>query len=243
MIYENGVQLFTDKGGRMVNEDCCGFAEYNGTYLFILCDGLGGHGLGDKASEYAVEFIKDYFLRCSDAEEFASTVIGKTHYALRSKQEAADMTGKMRTTCVILVLGGNIGISIHVGDSRLYRFRDNAVISRTRDHSIPQMLVMTGEIEEEIRCHPDRNKVLRALGDDHEALKCDISHFDVKPGDRFLLCSDGLWEPVLEEEMTRAMKSSESVSEWVGKMAAIARKNSNEKKMDNYTMIAAAVKG
>ncbi len=231
--------FFTDKGDRKVNEDFFGFASYDDRYMFILCDGLGGHGMGDQASQFAVEYIKDYFLSCPDAEAFAATVIEKTHYALRRKQEDTNMTGKMRTTCVILVLSGNRGISIHVGDSRLYRFRENTVVSRTRDHSIPQILVLTGEIEEEeIRCHPDRNKVLRALGDDHENLKCDISHFEVKPGDTFLLCSDGLWEPVREEEMVQALKSSESVKDWLEKMAAIARVNSNEKKMDNYTAIA-----
>lgn len=236
--------FFTNKGGRPVNEDFSGNVSCNGTDCFILCDGLGGHGMGEKASRFVVNFIKNYFLSCRSPEEFTADVVDMTQKALRRKQAELGLTDKMKTTCVILLLSGNSGIVIHVGDSRLYRFRDNSIISRTRDHSIPQMLFLTGEISEnEIRSHPDRNKVLRAFGDDHEKLKYDISHFDVLPGDAFLLCSDGFWEPVTEEEMTATLRESRNIKKWLSSMAILAKANSTEKAMDNYTAIAVTVKG
>ena len=234
---------FTDKGGRPVNEAFSGNASKSGTDCFILCDGLGGHGMGDKASHFAVGYIKEYFHSCRSIQEFIDTVIDSTQNALRKKQQELGLTDKMKTTCVILLICKTEGFSIHVGDSRLYRFRDNAVISRTRDHSIPQMLALTGEIkEEEIRSHPDRNKILRALGDEHEHLKFEIESFEIRPGDSFLLCSDGFWEPVTEKEMEKTLSESRSVKKWLNSMALLARKNSKEKSMDNYTAIAVTVR-
>lgn len=237
-------ELFTDKGGRPVNEDFADSVSGRDSMCCILCDGLGGHGMGDQASRFIVRFIKDYFLQCSTTEEFAANVIEKAQHALRAKQQELGLDNKMKTTGVILVLEKDRGICLHVGDSRLYQFRDHAVLFRTRDHSIPQMLVMTGEIsEDEIRSHPDRNKVLRAFGDDHDPLKFDRTVLQIKAGDVFLLCSDGFWEPVTEKEMSELLRSSGSVKKWLKSMSARARENSVGKNMDNFTAIAVRIKG
>ncbi len=236
--------FFTDKGSRPVNEDYSGHISSKGMDCFILCDGLGGHGMGDKASQFVVEYVKEYFENCASLEEFTTTVANSTQKALRNEQADLGFTDKMKTTAVILVINGSEGVSIHVGDSRMYHFRNNEVIFRTRDHSIPQMLVLTGEIsEDEIRSHPDRNKVLRAFGDDREELKCEISGFDIEEGDTFLLCSDGFWEPVTEKEMTDSLKKTSSMEEWLEVMSVIARDNSEDKKMDNFTAVAVGLRG
>ena len=235
---------FTDKGGRPINEDFADMVSKPDACCFVLCDGLGGHGMGDKASQFVVRFVKDYFLSCSSTEAFIADVIERTQSALHAKQEELALDGKMKTTGVILVLEQGKATCLHVGDSRLYQFRGDSIVFRTRDHSIPQMLVLTGEItENDIRRHPDRNKVLRAFGDDHDPLKFDKTQLSVAVGDTFLLCTDGFWEPVTEEERVDKMRKTKSVKKWLAEMAAAARNNSNEKSMDNFTAVAVRIKG
>ena len=208
--------IFSDRGSRPVNEDFADSAVKRDAQCFVLCDGLGGHGMGDRASRFVARFVLHEFTRA----------------------------GKMKTTAVVLVLEGESGFCLHIGDSRLYRFRGGAVDVQTRDHSVPQMLVLTGEIKtEEIRSHPDRNKLLRALGDDRETVKFELTRFDVRAGDAFLLCSDGFWEPVTESEMLALLQSEPTARAWLEKMSRLAAENSGGKAMDNYTAVAVRVRG
>ena len=85
--------------------------------------------------------------------------------------------------------------------------------------------------------------VNRSGSDDREEIKHDIFCFEVRSGDSFLLCSDGFWEPVTEEDMTGLLKNSNSPEKWLKKMSELAVKNSSGKSMDNYTAIAVTVKG
>ena len=235
--------IFTDKGGRPLNEDRADWAGSGDRYCFILCDGLGGHGMGDRAAELVTAYIKERFLAGEGLEAFAAGALPGAQAALRSAQAADPRLKGMRTTAVILCIEGDRGLALHIGDSRLYRFRGGKIVSRTRDHSIPQVLCMSGEIEEsEIRSHPDRNKLLRALGDDSEELRCESSSFDVAEGDAFLLCSDGFWEPVTEIEMERTLAEEPKAKKWLAAMVKLAVKNSAGKPMDNFTAIAVKVK-
>ena len=236
--------IFTDPGGRPVNEDFADMLMKKGARCFVLCDGLGGHGMGDKASRFVARFVLREFARCTDIGAFITRVLPDAQTALREEQARKGITGKMKTTAVVLVLDDESAYCAHIGDSRLYRFRGGVADFRTRDHSIPQMLVMTGEIgEEQIRSHPDRNKLLRALGDDREEIKCETARLDLRPGDAFLLCSDGFWEPVTEDEMLALLSSCRSAKDWVSKMAALAVRNSAGSSMDNYTAVGVMVKG
>lgn len=236
--------IFTDKGSRPINEDFAGYIKKDGAYCFVLCDGLGGHGMGDRASQLAVKAIKEYFMSCPGTAEFVSGVIDHTQSVIRSEQAKNGSSDKMKTTAVILVIDGNRGEAVHVGDSRAYHFRDGRVLMHTRDHSIPQMLVLMGEIDESmIRSHPDRNMLLRALGDDREQVKYDVSGFDISEGDYFLLCSDGFWEPVTEDEMLLTDGDGESAEKWIKRLSGLAYENSSGKKMDNYTAVGVIVKG
>lgn len=232
--------IFSNQGGRQINEDYADCAVSKDAYCFVLCDGLGGHGMGDRASRFVARFVLNEFR--ARAEDFAGTVLPRAQAALREEQERLNAVEKMKTTAVILVVDGKSGYCLHVGDSRLYRFRDGDVVFQTRDHSVPQMLVMTGEITaDEIRSHPDRNKLLRALGDDREELKFERTDFDVRPGDAFLLCSDGFWEPLTEGEMLRLLSEQKSAKGWLNAMAQLAVKNSAGKNMDNFTAVAVRI--
>ncbi|MBR1764667.1 MAG: serine/threonine-protein phosphatase [Ruminococcus sp.] len=235
--------IFTDRGGRPVNEDCADAVRAGSRYCFILCDGLGGHGMGDKASKLVTESLKSYFTSCGSIEEFAADALQRAQAALLAAQRTDPRLRQMRTTAVVLCIDGSRGIALHIGDSRLYRFRGGRVLTRTRDHSIPQVLFMTGEItEQEIRSHPDRNKLLRALGDDTDEVRSERTDFEVAAGDAFLLCSDGFWEPVTEEEMERLLKENCKTAKWLSAMGKQALKNGKGKDMDNCTAVAVTIR-
>ncbi|MFO7959241.1 MAG: hypothetical protein R6X33_19320 [Candidatus Brocadiia bacterium] len=97
---------------------------------------------------------------------------------------------------------------VHVGDSRLYLFRDRELRVRTRDHSLVQELVEAGQVAEEaMATHPDQNKLLRSIGGEYPP---ETTHgsASIRPQDRFLLCSDGFWEQIAAEEMSAALAAS-----------------------------------
>ena len=234
----------TDKGSRPVNEDCIGDAHRDDAHCFILCDGLGGHGMGDKASQLVTHFIEESFMKSEDIESFAANVLPEAQKALTAAQQSAGLVNKMLTTAVVLIIKGSQGISLHIGDSRLYRFRNGSAIWRTRDHSVPQLLVMTGEIEEkDIRCHPDRSRLLRALGDGSETVRFETGRFDIEEGDVFLLCSDGFWEPVTEEQMCDALSGCNKPKKWLGSMSKIVKQSDSDGTGDNYSAVAVMIKG
>ncbi len=234
--------IFTDKGGRAVNEDYAGYAEAGGRNCFIVCDGLGGHGMGDVASRIACESLKEYFVACKDNEEFARDAMLRAQAALNMSQQADGRLKNMRTTAVVLCTEGNHGIALHIGDSRFYHFRNGRVVFQTKDHSVPQMLVRMGDItEKEIRRHPDRNRLLRALGDESEEVRFDRSDFEIKEGDAFLLCSDGFWEEVEEESMEDSLSRNKKADKWLSEMSKLARENGKGTNMDNFTALAVKV--
>lgn len=235
--------IFTSPGTRPVNEDYADVVKTGSRSCYILCDGLGGHGMGDRASRFVVKQLKDFFRSCKSNDEFAAAAIANAQTALRNEQSRLGAVNKMKTTAVVLAADGSSCVCLHAGDSRLYHFRDGSVRFHTRDHSIPQMLAIMGDIEEkDIRRHPDRNKLIRALGDDKEEIKFEISRFEAEVGDAFLLCSDGFWEPVEDEQMCSLLMKTDSAAEWLRQMSSLCAENSRGRSMDNYTAIAVRVR-
>ena len=159
---------------------------------------------------------------------------------LLSEQADRNAKRKMKTTCVALVVDDKNAYIGHIGDSRLYVFYKNKVKYRTLDHSIPQMLVLSKEIKEsEIRHHPERNYVLRVMGVNWEEPMYEISKTEkLKKCQAFLLCTDGFWELILEDDMCRLLKESDSPEEWLNTMTEIVKQNGEGKNMDNYSAIA-----
>lgn len=231
---------YTNEGGRKVNEDSIGVFQNDTLLCAVLCDGLGGHGMGDMASQTAVKAFENIM----QEEENPESVLVKGFETAQSDILAAQIENnaksKMKTTSVAAVIDKHKVFIGHVGDSRAYVFKGNKVKIRTRDHSVPQMLVAAGEIKEcEIRNHPDRNKVLRVLGVEWEKKMYET----MKPisnwrADAILLCSDGFWELIEEEEMCRLLKKSKTPEEWLQEMAKVVNKNGVGKNMDNNSAIA-----
>ena len=145
----------------------------------------------------------------------------------------------MKTTLVVLSVEDDLAKWMHVGDSRLYHFTDGKLRRQTMDHSVSQVAVLMGEItQNEIRFHEDRNRVLRALGS--ENAKPDISSTIKLSGQRdaFLLCTDGFWEYVYENEMEQSLEKAENPGQWLDEMLKTLRTRVPE---DNDNFSAAIV--
>ncbi|MCQ2495552.1 MAG: protein phosphatase 2C domain-containing protein [Lachnospiraceae bacterium] len=233
-------ELFSNKGGRDVNEDCVLCAVKENSSCFVLCDGLGGHGRGDEASSLVCNSMIDVFNNCSDPDDFMGTAFMDAQKRLIAAQIEKKVKNQMKTTAVALLCDSKNARIAHVGDSRLYVFNKKGGYIRTEDHSVPQLLVKSGEIKEsEIRNHPDRNRLMRAMGNEWDKpMYQEMKKLPLKKCNAFLLCSDGFWELIDESEMAETLNASSSAKEWVEKMAAIVAKNGEGRNMDNYSAIA-----
>ncbi len=235
---------YSDPGGREENEDSCllVFEEGRGACA-IVADGLGGHGGGLQASSKAKDIIYDCFTKgnISKAEEF------NIWFQKANQEILAIQTPQveMKTTLVVLLIRDKKALWAHVGDSRLYHFEDGILVEQTFDHSVSQMAVLRGEIEQQgIRGHVDRNRLLRAIGkgdtiqiDTHEEISL------AQKNHAFLLCTDGFWEYVTEPEMEKDLKHSRSPKQWIERMVKRLEKRTKNKNNDNNTAIAVFYEG
>lgn len=167
--------------------------------LAVVCDGMGGHEGGEIASRLAVETIVSRFEH--DRGDPLVMLPRALQVANRAIFDASNTNAKLKgmgTTCTALVLRSGVAYSAHVGDSRLYLVRSGEIFLMTEDHSAVMELVRRGVISrEEARHHPDKNVISRALGSRGEVEVTGWPQpFAVLPGDRFLLCSDGLYDPI-----------------------------------------------
>lgn len=212
------IAAYSDIGGRKDNEDSCGYAQSrHGAFWAAIADGLGSYGGGKIASEIAVEESRTFF---SDRSFCSPQELKRLFDAVNEKilrRQSADV--KMRTTAVFLAARGTRLIWGHVGDSRMYHYLNGKLVRYTIDHSVSQMAVALGEIRrDQIPGHADRNKLTRALG--AEGVKPEI-HSPVKldrGAHAFLLCTDGFWEYVTEDEMQSDLQESRSPDEWLRRM-------------------------
>lgn len=227
----------SENGGRYANEDFCD-VQHKARLVVLLADGLGGHGDGEVASRTAVEAampaLQDGLLMMARRMKDAFT---KANAAVLEKRQA--MESKMMTTLAgVSICGPRVTIG-HVGDSRVYWFRNGKVLFQTLDHSLCQAMALSGEIKpEEIRGHASRNLLLRALGENQD-LKVDIHAGWLRKGDRMLVCSDGFWDLIYEDEMIKAAAMT-NAQEWLDRMCAIiAKRQKNDS--DNFTAITIVV--
>ena len=232
-------KIYTDIGNREVNEDSVGMLEKDDRLCFALADGLGGHGKGECASALAVETVLKLFNEKYDADYMDLCFKEAQNNVMNAQKEDMELHD-MKTTLVVLLIDGDKIRWGHIGDSRLYHFNKNKIISHTLDHSVPQMLVMSGEIKEkDIRGHEDRNRLLRVIGSPWNNHSYDLSKsIDSKKCQAFLMCSDGFWELIEERTMMQLLKKAASVDEWLDSMVEEVKKNGEGTNMDNNSAIA-----
>ena len=183
----------SDRGKiRSSNQD----SGYSGVNLFVVADGMGGHAGGDIASALATQLVAQVDDVYEDAELATGTLLEAMQRAneklTETVKEFSYLQGMGTTMDSLLFTDGQANI-VHIGDSRVYLLRDGIMDQITKDHTFVQTLVDSGRItEEEALYHPRRNVLMRVLGDASDEPQFDTKQIAVKPGDRFLLCSDGL---------------------------------------------------
>ena len=193
----------SDKGTqRELNEDSYGvFPDNPEAYyapkgqLFLVADGMGGHMAGKEASQSAIQIIQSAYFEdsCKDLSECLAKAFRKANSHILQESEKRDSLQKMGTTCSALVLAGKRAQIAHVGDSRIYRIRDDEIEQITQDHTEVANLIETGFLTiEEAQTYPRRSTVNRALGVESE-IEIDLhKNISLQRGDFFILCTDGL---------------------------------------------------
>lgn len=223
---------FSERGKYRENEDSTLCAEN----AFAVADGLGGHGNGALASSCAIGYIaRNYadFFGKSPAELLKDT--NAEVFALNN--------GSRTTIAAAFISDGKLGFT-NVGDSRVYIFRNGKIIRRTKDHSVCQASVDAGIItEEQIRYNDDRSKLLKVLGDSMEFKPPRENEIiTLQSGDAFLVCSDGFWEYVYEEEMEIDFLKAGTAKEWTEYMLRRHLKRS-ECECDNFSVVCGIICG
>lgn len=227
-------------GTREINEDSTGAVETQDVRCFVVADGLGGHGKGDIASKLAVDAFQKVFRESREPlRERMEAAFTQAQTDILEEQIRTHSQLQMKTTVTALAVTEDKLLWGHIGDTRLYAFSHGRMKTRTSDHSIPQMLVLAKEIKEnEIRFHPDRNKLLRVLGVSGEVPRFELSKIRKRRKHQaFLLCTDGFWELILEKEMQQCLKTASSAQDWLERMEKIIRGRGEGEEMDNFSAI------
>lgn len=231
--------ILTRRGSRDLNEDSALVRTDEKGFCCLLADGLGGHSSGEVASRLATETGASLFEKREPEKtgDFLERCFTEGQKAILREQSLRH--NDMKTTLTALAGTGSTLQWGHIGDSRLYYFKNGRMSVRTLDHSVPQMLVSCGEIKEkEIRGHEDRSRLLRVMGGEDRAFRYELSNpIRQEEGTAFLICTDGFWEWVEEKEMERTLTRSSSPEEWLGQMEEILLKRGKGQDMDNYTAV------
>ncbi|MET8609191.1 Stp1/IreP family PP2C-type Ser/Thr phosphatase [Streptomyces misionensis] len=218
------------------NED----SGYAGTRLLAIADGMGGQAAGEVASSEVISSLVtlDDDVPGSDILTSLGVAVQRANDQLRSMvEEDPQLEGMGTTLTALLWTGQRLGL-VHVGDSRAYLLRDGVLTQITQDHTWVQRLVDEGRItEEEATTHPQRSLLMRALGSgDH--VEPDLSIREVRAGDRYLICSDGLSGVVSHQTMEETLASYQGPQETVQELIQLALRGGGP---DNITVIVADV--
>jgi len=211
--------------------------------LFLVADGMGGHQSGEVASSLAVQGFSQYLIEhiyknyIYSCRAFSDDIL--QHYLENAVEEAQTLIKRRvpggGTTLTGVMALNNRFFSVHVGDSRLYLIdKDGKLSLQTKDHSLVKRLVDLGEItEEEASIHPERNILYRALGQ-MDPLHADINHFSLQKGERVLICSDGLWGVVDDQQIKGIVNHSHKLSDLA---CDLVRKANQEGGPDNISVV------
>lgn len=240
------VEAYSSIGGRSKNEDSVTGMHKGERMCFLVADGLGGHGDGDVASRAAIETVCGAWNGTISAAEW-QRLLELAHAQIQRLQTPQK---QMKTTLVGLMLDTEHAVWAHIGDSRLYHFLNGRLVFQTQDHSASQIAVLLGEIAPaQIRSSKDRAILTKALGQPGDVPAAQIHAQLLESGvHAFLLCTDGFWEYVLEEEMEQDLRLAGSAKQWLENMrrrlqarapadqdnnSAIVIWKSNEKREEN----------
>lgn len=240
--------LYTNAGGRSRNEDSAGCRIDGGDGIFVLADGLGGHMDGEQASALVVESMLAAWeaeggeLPAADCRQWLEESIRAANQALLAAQ--AKNRSTMKSTVAALVLKDGQAAWAHAGDSRIYHLCRGRLVQVTRDHSVTYKKYLAGEITREaINFDEDRSSLLRVAGDENRCLpeSGEPEGGRVYSGDAFLLCSDGFWEYLLDDEILIDFLKADTPEAWAELMLvrALPRMRPGN---DNLTLLAVFIR-
>lgn len=211
---------------------------YAGRHLFLVADGMGGHAGGDVASAIALKrvieadklysSVQDAEFALESALFAANTMIAETVF------DHAELTGMGTTVSAMVRVEDKIVIA-HIGDSRIYLYRDGVLEQVTADHTFVQRLVDSGRITpEEAAVHPRRHVLMRVLGDIDSSPEIDTAILETQPGDRWLLCSDGLSSYLSDEKIAATLKTFTGIKDACNRLV---RETLDQGAPDNITIV------
>ncbi|MCR4923433.1 MAG: protein phosphatase 2C domain-containing protein [Lachnospiraceae bacterium] len=232
---------YSNPGGRSHNEDAIGSKLSGEKGIFIVADGLGGHKKGELASEYVVESMLEAFEADSsmDRSLWLKESLARINSGILELQKENDCI--MKSTAVVLCIEGEKACFGHVGDSRLYYIHNMDIDYITHDHSVAYKKYMAGEISRlDINTDEDQATLLRSLGssDRYEAEVAEA--VTMESGDGFMLCSDGIWEYLHDDEVLVDYLKAEDARNWAERLLlrVIDRVDQNN---DNLSVITVLV--
>jgi len=228
------------RGGREKNEDRMGYCYTRDSGLFALADGMGGHPEGEVASQLALQTISAHFQReakprLAEPLRFLHDAIVAGHHQLLRYATDRALMDTPRSTIIACILQGNAAYWAHCGDSRLYLVRGDNLLVRTRDHSYSELkntLSQVVPMPESV----NRNVLFTCLGSPGRPVIDTAGPLLVMPGDKVMLCSDGLWGSLSDETITEVLSTcpiSDAVPELVEQALRVAGDKS-----DNVTVLA-----
>jgi PPM family protein phosphatase len=236
-IYQNSRQ-----GPRSYNQDRLAYSYSKDALLLVLADGMGGHRNGEVAAQLAVKTLTDAFQRLavpflSSPAKFLIDHIQQVHDMIDNVTQRDELIESPRTTIVVAIIQRGFLYCAHVGDSRLYHFRDGHLLFRTEDHSVVQSLYKKGMIsKEEMATHPYKNKVYNCLGGETPP-QIDLSdRFELIEGDTILLCTDGVWGVLSDQQIKEIIQHHTVIADATNKLMDSAEFASDERG-DNMSAI------
>lgn len=224
-------------GGREKNEDRMGYSYTRDAGLFVLADGMGGHPEGEVAAEIAVQTMSAHFQREArprlerPADYLTAGVMAAHHQIIRYAARSG-LLDTPRTTLVAAVVQSGQLYWVHCGDSRMYVVRDGQLLMRTRDHSYLEAQASAGAALDRV----NRNVLFTCLGSTIRPLFDASGPLKLEPGDKVLLCSDGLWGTLSDEKIVQ-MLAADPVSEAVPALVELALQTAGASS-DNVTVLA-----
>jgi PPM family protein phosphatase len=226
------------KGGRQNNEDRMGYCYTRESGLFVLADGMGGHPDGEVAAQLALQTVAALFQKeakpmINDPAEFLPQALLAAHHQIIRYASERGMLDTPRTTLVACIVQGTSAHWIHCGDSRLYWVREGSLVLRTRDHSYSEQAQAS---KHGFEAHINRNVLFTCLGSPTKPVFDMGGPGTLQQGDRIMLCSDGLWDSVDDEQITKILTQL-SVGEAVPELVETALRKAGDHS-DNVTTIA-----
>jgi PPM family protein phosphatase len=217
--------LASDIGGRSEQQDCLEMLSLDSgdTHLVVVADGMGGHRDGALAARTVIEIARRRFnaVPISDPRAFLQELCLESHQGI--SRLGGDEPRSPGSTCVVLYLNGPEAYWAHVGDSRLYHFRNGQLLNRTEDHSVAQLMVSQGRLTEtDAATSALQNQLYMRLGGNEPPVP-DFGASEVEAGDIFMLCSDGFWSHVEPQEVVTCLAKHSIEYQGAGHLVDMAR--------------------